>query len=86
MLACNEKLNKSMTALDAPRKPRMPVMRCPYCVEGSHFKAMIGQDGSERWYMCARCGHLTWPTNPLFNPTCAKCAELKNRAADPTKA
>ncbi len=54
-------------------------MRCPYCIEGGNFKVMIGQSGAEHWYMCARCGHLTWPTNPFFKCTCAKCVELKNR-------
>ena len=68
-----------MTALDAHRKPEMAVMRCPYCVEGGSFKAMIGQNGEEPWCMCARCGHLTWPSNPFFKCTCTKCVELKNR-------
>jgi hypothetical protein len=68
-----------------PRKPRMPVERCPYCVESGNFKAMIGQGGAETWYMCARCGHLTWPSNPLFKCTCVKCVELKNLEAEPTK-
>jgi hypothetical protein len=48
-------------------------MRCPYCVEGGNSKVMIGQGGSEIWYMCARCGHLTWPTNRFFKCTCAQC-------------
>ena len=34
-----------MTALEAPRKLRMPVLRCPYCVEGGNFKLMIGPEG-----------------------------------------
>ena len=44
-----------MTALEAPRKPRMPVVRCPFCVEGGNFKAMIGRSGAETWYIGARC-------------------------------
>jgi hypothetical protein len=67
-----------MTALAASRKPRMAVMRCPYCVESGTFKVMIGQGGAEPWYLCARCGHLTWPSNPFFKCTCAKCVELEN--------
>jgi hypothetical protein len=31
-----------MTALEASHKPRLPVMRCPYCIEGGSFKVMIG--------------------------------------------
>jgi hypothetical protein len=37
--------NYSMTAQEAPRKPRLPVMCCPYCVESGNFKVMIGQHG-----------------------------------------
>jgi len=74
-----------MTALEASHQPRIPVMRCPYCVEGRNFKVMIGQRGSEPWYMCARCGHLTWSSNPFFKCTCAKCVELRNRDPEPTK-
>jgi hypothetical protein len=66
-----------MTALEIHREPRMPVMRCRYCAEGGNFKVMIGQGGAETWYMCARCGHLSLPTDPLFKCTCAKCVELR---------
>jgi hypothetical protein len=54
----------------------MREIRCPYCVEGGNFKVLIHQGGAETWYMCARCGHLTWPTNPSFTSTCATCVEL----------
>ena len=74
-----------MTAVEAPHRLRMPVMHCPYCVEGDNFKVMIGQGGAEPWYMCARCGHLTWPTNPFFECTCDKCYELKDPAPEPAK-
>ena len=33
--------------------------------------------------MCARCGHLTLPMDRLFECTCAKCVELKNRNPEP---
>ena len=32
-----------MTAPEARYKPGMPVMRCPFCVEGGNFKVMLGQ-------------------------------------------
>ena len=70
-----------MTALEASHKPRLPVMRCPYCIEGGSFKVMIGQ-GRGDWYMCARCGHLTLPTDPVFECTCPKCVQLKNRSPE----
>ena len=70
-----------MTALEASHESRKPVIRCPYCIEGGGFKVMIGQGGGD-WYMCARCGHLTLPTDPVFECTCAKCAERKNRSPE----
>ena len=42
------------------------VERCPYFIEGGNFKVMNGQRGQSLWSMCARCGPLTWPTNPFF--------------------
>ena len=66
-----------MTALEASHEPRIPVMRCPYCIEGGKFKVMIAQDRGD-WYMCARCGHLTLPTDRLFACTCTKCV-VKDR-------
>ncbi len=53
-------------------------LRCPYCVEGMRFKAMIVQGSGEDWYMCVRCGHLIMPTNPSFECTCARCVTLNS--------
>jgi transcription elongation factor Elf1 len=59
------------------RKPALPTtLRCPYCVESSDSKVMISKNDGE-WLMCARCGHLTLLTNPLFVCTCAKCVGLR---------
>jgi hypothetical protein len=56
---------------------RIHPTRCPYCLEGDGFKVMIGQGGGpEAWYMCARCGHLSVPSNLLFQCTCIKCRAL----------
>ena len=70
---------EDMTDLEASHEPRLPVMRCPYCIEGGNFKVMIGRGGLETLYICARCGHKTLPTSPLSKCTCVKCVELKNR-------
>ena len=59
----------TLNAMIVSRKLKMPVMRCPYCAEDNNFKVMIRQGGPEDWYMCARCGHLNLPTNPLFQCT-----------------
>src|SRR2546426_1308599 len=56
--------------------PIMTAIRCPYCVGGKSFKAMVAQgDGGER-HMCVRCGHFIMRTNPSFKCTCAKCGNL----------
>jgi DNA-directed RNA polymerase subunit RPC12/RpoP len=52
-------------------------IRCPYCVEGKSFKAMIARGGGD-WYMCVRCGHLMMTKNPSFECTCAKCVTLNS--------
>jgi hypothetical protein len=57
------------------RKRRIRKIRCPYCNEGGNFKVMIGQAGGG-WFLCACCGHLSMPVNPLFQCTCSKCAGL----------
>jgi hypothetical protein len=51
--------------------------RCPYCVEGGHFKLMIEQSGGDR-FVCANCGHLAMPNNPLFTCTCAHCVRVES--------
>jgi phage FluMu protein Com len=58
----------------------MPEIRCPYCVEGDHFKVMVGHfDGR---YICARYGHVVLPDGPNLKCTCPKCREL-NRGPSP---
>jgi len=53
-------------------------MRCPYCIEGGNFKAMMGQGGLETAYVCARCGHLAQPTDPSFKCMCNQCVASKH--------
>jgi hypothetical protein len=54
----------------------LKVLRCPYCVEGSNFKAMMGR-AEGRWFLCARCGHVAVPEKPSYQCECANCAELE---------
>src|SRR6266545_7465445 len=42
----------------------IPVVRCPYCVSGDHFRPMTA-DGTGR-YVCAKCGHLAVPGDQNF--------------------
>jgi hypothetical protein len=53
-------------------------VRCPYCVEGKSFKAMVAQGNGGEWHMCVRCGHLIMTKNPSFECTCAKCVSLNS--------
>ena len=46
--------------MTAPRKPKMPAIRCPYCAEVDNFKVMMGHGGPEPCYLCARFGHLDY--------------------------
>ena len=57
-------------------------VRCPYCIEGSEFKAMAGQRAGD-WFICASCGHLALPSSPLFECTCANCERLRLKHQDP---
>jgi DNA-directed RNA polymerase subunit RPC12/RpoP len=43
-----------------PRHFPMPVViRCPYCIQGITFKAMMGRRGGS--FLCSRCSHITVP-------------------------
>lgn len=53
--------------------PKPNPVRCPYCVEGDHFKVMVKGSIS---YKCAHCGHVSMPDNPLFKCPCLRCREL----------
>src|ERR1700730_4727215 len=50
----------------------MPIIRCPYCVEGGQFKVMVAQT-REDCFTCARCNHTTMPSNNRFPCTCPNC-------------
>ena len=42
-------------------------IRCPYCAQGGHFKAMIGREGG---FECARCSHRTMLEVPDYRCAC----------------
>ena len=52
------------------------VTRCPFCVEAGEFKAMAEVHSAEG-HICARCGHMAVPSNPLFECACVKCVGLR---------
>jgi len=65
--------------LDRSSPPPMPerksVVRCPYCVEGQHFKIMLVVAGGD-WHKCERCGHVIYENDPSFQCACGKCYDL----------
>jgi len=47
------------------------VVRCPYCVSEDHFKPMVRHlDGR---FICEKCGHVAFPTDPAFKCWCYRC-------------
>jgi hypothetical protein len=52
------------------------VIRCPYCVEDGGFQAMNSPVSGEG-HLCSGCEHVVFPSNPLFECDCIKCAKFK---------
>jgi hypothetical protein len=57
----------------------MKIIRCPYCVETGGFRPMTVESKGD-WLICEICGHLVFPSNPLFECTCSKCVALRSDA------
>ena len=55
--------------------PDLDPIRCPYCVEGNHFKVMTEVENGMP-LKCGHCGHLVALNNPFFKCTCVKCFAL----------
>ena len=53
-------------------------IRCPYCVQGGDFRPMSAR--SWRSFVCAGCGHLSFPEDPHLRCSCQRCLEM-NRVA-----
>jgi hypothetical protein len=58
------------------------LVRCPYCIEGSEFKVMIGRAEGE-WFLCLRCSHVTRPEDPDYQCKCVRCQQLRQKASGP---
>jgi len=54
------------------------LIRCPYCVIGNEFKAMVAHNGGR--FLCDKCGHVARPEDHDFKCHCLKCQELRFRA------
>lgn len=64
------------------RRKSDEIVRCPYCVEGATFRTMFRHMDGE-WFTCTECGHLAFPSNPLYRCTCRKCTALTLAIEDP---
>jgi hypothetical protein len=53
-------------------------IRCPYCVLGDNFKAMLPR--SEGWFLCQKCGHTVKPGDLQFKCSCRKCTAMRRAA------
>ena len=45
-----------------------PILRCPYCVLGDHFKPMLSRGGG--LFVGNKCGHTAMPGKPEFKCFC----------------
>lgn len=53
------------------------VRRCPYCVEGNDFRAMLELSGSpDGLFFCSRCHHLAGSVESEFKCECVKCRSM----------
>ncbi len=50
------------------------VVRCPYCVLGDDFRAMLRRP---EWFICEQCGHVVLNEDPGFRCSCGRCLELR---------
>lgn len=51
------------------------VTRCPYCIEGTVFKAMIAAAETGR-FVCAECQHVAAMDDADYQCRCEKCQQL----------
>jgi ribosomal protein S27AE len=50
------------------------IVRCPYCVSGLEFRAMVAHvDGR---YICDKCGHTARLGDAAYRCRCVKCVDL----------
>ncbi len=60
---------------DGQSMPDPDPIRCPFCVEGNHFKVMTEKEGL--WFKCDLCGHLARPMSPPPKCRCTNCLALE---------
>jgi DNA-directed RNA polymerase subunit RPC12/RpoP len=51
-------------------------IRCPYCIEGDHFKVMTPR---ETHLVCLKCGHVVVLDRTDYDCQCRKCLILYGR-------
>jgi hypothetical protein len=52
----------------------LEAVRCPYCVQGNEFKAMIDLTGGAGGiFYCTTCRHLVRTGEPEFRCLCPNC-------------
>jgi len=51
-------------------------VRCPHCVSGSEFMAMVAV--AVGCFVCEKCGHITAPSDKNFKCHCSMCVEMRS--------
>lgn len=60
----------------------MEPVRCPYCVQGNEFRAMVDlTGGAGATFYCAKCRHLIRAGETEFQCLCPNCTSLKGFSA-----
>jgi hypothetical protein len=56
--------------------------RCPYCVEGLDFRAMVELSGNpDGTFFCSKCHHVAGSAEAAFHCRCTNCRNLKREVA-----
>jgi phage FluMu protein Com len=55
------------------------ITRCPYCVLGGDFRPMSARSGKS--FVCASCGHVSFPQDPHLRCSCPRCLAMNRLAS-----
>jgi len=55
------------------------ISRCPYCVHCGDFRPMSARSGKS--FVCAGCGHVSFPQDPHLRCSCHRCLEMNRLAS-----
>ena len=65
----------------AVREIPLARVRCPYCIDGDNFRAML--EISNNRHVCKACGHIVSRSESSFVCDCIKCLQLRGKLSTP---